>query len=141
MSSTHALPVNPDVRPRSNWLMIAACTVIMLTEGFDLLIFSNAIPSLLADQSLALGKVSVGFIGSMIFLGMLLGGVMAGKVTERLGLTRSMMIGFFGFTLTTALISLVQAGWHIGLLRFLAGLGLGVVLPACPPAQCQTSQY
>lgn len=130
MSTTYAQSLEQHARPRSNWLMVAACTVIMLTEGFDLLIFSNAIPSLLMDESLALDKVAVGTIGSMIFLGMLLGGLVAGKATDLLGLTRTVMIGFAGFTLTTALIGLAQAGWQIGALRFLAGLGLGTVLPA-----------
>lgn len=130
MSHTHSLPLAQNVQPRSNWLVVAACTVIMLAEGFDLLIFSNAIPSLLTDKNLALDKVGVGSIGSMIFLGMLLGGLVAGKTTSLLGLTRTVLIGFVGFSLTTGLIGLAQTGWQIGALRFLAGLSLGAVLPA-----------
>lgn len=114
----------------SNWWVIVACAAIMVTEGFDLLIFSNAIPSLLTDASLGIDKVAVGSIGSMIFVGMLLGGLVAGKATQTLGLMRTAMLGFACFTVTTALIGLAQTGWQIGLLRFLAGLGLGVVLPA-----------
>lgn len=114
----------------SNWWVIVACAAIMVTEGFDLLIFSNAIPSLLHDASLGIDKVAVGSIGSMIFVGMLLGGLVAGKATQTLGLMRTAMLGFACFTVTTALIGLAQTGWQIGLLRFLAGLGLGVVLPA-----------
>lgn len=115
---------------RNNWLVVAVCTIIMLAEGFDLLIYSNAIPSLMHDAALDIDRAAAGNIGSMIFLGMLLGGISAGKVTQYFGLARIVTAGFIGFTLATSLIALAQAGWQIGLLRFIAGLGLGVVLPA-----------
>ena len=133
MSRTSSTPLpatSHEPLTASNWWVIAACAAIMVTEGFDLLIFSNAIPSLLTDASLGIDKVVVGSIGSMIFVGMLLGGLVAGKATQTLGLMRTAMLGFACFTVTTALIGLAQTGWQIGLLRFLAGLGLGVVLPA-----------
>lgn len=123
-----AAPVH-DVTP-TRWPVIAICTIIMLVEGFDLLIYSNAIPSLLTDARLGVDRAQAGTIGSMIFLGMLLGGVMAGRVTHALGLARAIGLGFAAFTVTTALIAWAGAGWQIGGLRFLAGLGLGIVLPA-----------
>ncbi|KKW68825.1 hypothetical protein AAV94_02460 [Lampropedia cohaerens] len=102
----------------------------MLVEGFDLLIYSNAIPSLLTDATLGIDRAQAGSIGSMIFLGMLVGGVLAGRITQSLGLSRAIGLGFAFFTVATALIAWAGAGWHIGALRLLAGLGLGVVLPA-----------
>ncbi|RMX03609.1 MFS transporter [Corticibacter populi] len=123
--------LTPPLGPvRSQWLVVAACCVIMMTEGFDLLIYSNAIPSLLMDKDMGIDKAQAGTIGSMIFLGMLLGGVMAGRLTQSLGLARTVSYGFAGFTAATTLIALVQSGWQFGALRLLAGFGLGVVLPA-----------
>ncbi|THJ35669.1 aromatic acid/H+ symport family MFS transporter [Lampropedia aestuarii] len=128
-SSTPALVSVPN-QQRTRWWVVALCAAIMMVEGFDLLIYSNAIPSLLMDASMAMDKAQAGNIGSMIFIGMLLGGVAAGLVTQSLGLARSMGFGFVLFTLATAGIAWVANGWQLGALRFVAGLGLGVVLPA-----------
>lgn len=137
MSSTAAAPTaQPSASlaastsaEKTHWLLILACSVIMVVEGFDLLIFSNAIPSMLTDASLGLNKASIGTVGSMIFVGMLIGGLLAGKTNDAFGLIKCMAAGFVVFTLATACIGWAQAGWQIGALRFLAGLGLGVVLP------------
>lgn len=122
----HSLPSSIH---SSNWYLIFACSIIMMVEGFDLLIFSNAIPTMLTDAQLELTKASIGTIGSMIFVGMLLGGIFAGKINQALGLIKCIVAGFLLFTLSTALIGVAQSGVQIGLLRLLAGLGLGVVLP------------
>lgn len=115
---------------RTQWGVVALCAAIMMVEGFDLLIYSNAIPSLLMDASMGMDKAQAGNVGSMIFVGMLLGGVAAGVVTQCLGLARSIGYGFALFTVATALIAWTASGWQLGALRFVAGLGLGVVLPA-----------
>lgn len=124
-----AAQASASANGKTHWLLIVACSVIMVVEGFDLLIFSNAIPSMLSDAGLALTKASIGTVGSMIFLGMLMGGLLAGKTNDAFGLIRCLAVGFVVFTLATAGIGWAQAGWQIGALRFLAGLGLGVVLP------------
>lgn len=115
---------------RTRWWVIALCAAVMMVEGFDLLIYSNAIPSLLMDTGMGIDRARAGNIGSMVFVGMLLGGVVAGRATQSLGLARVMGYGFAVFTLTTALAAWSSHGWQLGALRLLAGLGLGVVLPA-----------
>ncbi|WP_168734327.1 MFS transporter [Pseudothauera nasutitermitis] len=128
-TTSTAAPVFADAT-RSQWAVVAACTLIMLAEGFDLLIYSNAIPSLLMDVSMDIDKAGAGMIGSMAFAGMLLGGLAAGKAVAALGLARVALTGFVAFSAATAAIALVNDGWQLGALRFVAGLGLGVVLPA-----------
>ncbi|THU00613.1 aromatic acid/H+ symport family MFS transporter [Lampropedia puyangensis] len=131
VSLSHApSPLSSPSATGTRWLIVALCAAIMMVEGFDLLIYSNAIPSLLMDASMGLDKAKAGNIGSMIFIGMLLGGVAAGQITQSLGLSRSIRYGFALFTLATAAIAFVTNGWQLGALRLIAGLGLGVVLPA-----------
>lgn len=115
---------------RSRWGVVAACTGVMVAEGYDLLIYSNAIPSLLMDQPMGLDKSSAGVVGSMAFAGMLLGGVIAGRVVAALGLARVVLAGFLAFTLATAAVALSAIAWQLGALRLAAGLALGLVLPA-----------
>lgn len=114
----------------SHWGVVAACTAIMLAEGFDLLIYSNAIPSLLSDPGMGMSKAGAGVVGSMAFAGMLLGGLAAGRVVAALGLARATLAGFLGFTLATAAMALSGDAWQLGALRLLAGVALGLVLPA-----------
>jgi AAHS family benzoate transporter-like MFS transporter len=120
----------PPSTAASRWPVVAACAAVMLVEGFDLLIYGNAIPSLLHDAAMGIDKAAAGRIGSAVFVGMLLGGIAAGRVVAALGLARALIPGFLLFTLATAGIALAGDGLQLALLRFLAGLGLGVVLPA-----------
>lgn len=115
---------------RSRWGVVAACTAVVVAEGYDLLIYSNAIPSLLMDPGMGLDKSAVGMVGSMAFAGMLLGGLAAGWAVAALGLARLALAGFAVFTLATAAVALVGDGWQLGGLRLIAGLALGLVLPA-----------
>ncbi len=110
--------------------IVAACTAVMLVEGFDLLIYSNAIPALLADPALGIDRAAAGRIGSMVFAGMLLGGVGAGRAVAAFGLGRVLVAGFVLFTVATAAVATVASGTQLGLLRLLTGIGLGAVLPS-----------
>ncbi|WP_343293385.1 MFS transporter [Vandammella animalimorsus] len=125
-----AVPGLEPGSPTTRWWIVALCCAIMMVEGFDLLIYSNAIPALLADASMGMDKALAGQVGSMVFVGMLLGGVCAGRLNQALGQRRIITLGFIGFTLTTALAAWAGNAWQLGALRLLAGLGLGVVLPA-----------
>lgn len=113
-----------------DWRVVAACAAVMLAEGFDLLIYGNAIPSLLMDAGMGMDKVSAGRVGSMVFVGMLLGGLAAGRAVATFGLARTVIPGFLLFTAATAAIAWARDGVQLGALRLVAGLGLGVVLPA-----------
>ncbi|WP_238946292.1 MFS transporter [Vandammella animalimorsus] len=126
----HAAPGLEARSPATRWWIVALCCAIMMVEGFDLLIYSNAIPALLADATMGMDKALAGQVGSMVFVGMLLGGVCAGRLNQALGQRRLITLGFIGFTLTTALATWAGNAWQLGALRLLAGLGLGVVLPA-----------
>ena len=129
MSTAPSLSLATAEEP-SRWGVVAACTAVMLVEGFDLLIYSNAIPSLLMDAAMGLSKSGAGVVGSMAFAGMLLGGVAAGRMVASLGLARVVLAGFLVFTLATAAVALAGNAWPLGALRLTAGLALGLVLPA-----------
>lgn len=113
----------------SRWGLVACCMAVMMAEGFDLLVYGNAIPALLADPAIGIDRSDAGLIGSMVFAGMLLGGLLAGKAVAAFGLARVALGGIIAFSVATAAIALARSGTHIGGLRLLAGLALGLVLP------------
>jgi AAHS family benzoate transporter-like MFS transporter len=61
---------------------------------------------------------------------MLIGGLAAGRLVALLGLARVTLAGFLVFTAATAGVALAGSAWHMGALRLVAGLALGLVLPA-----------
>lgn len=123
-------PHLPAAGEAGRWGVVAACTAVMLAEGFDLLIYSNAIPSLLTDAAMGLDKSGAGLVGSAAFAGMLLGGLSAGRLVAALGLARVLLAGFLAFSAATAAVALAAGPWQLGALRLLAGVALGLVLPA-----------
>ena len=70
----------------ADWAIIAMAFAVMSVEGYDLGILGSLLPILLNDPSLGLGTGQAGLVGSAGFVGMLVGGVLVGRLSERLGL-------------------------------------------------------
>lgn len=113
----------------ANWPLVFCMACVMLCEGFDIIIYSSLIPVLIDDAGMGVSKATAGIIGSMTFLGMVVGGVSAGAVKRRLGYVRTVFFGVVWFSLAVVATAFAPGAAALGLLRALAGLGLGVVLP------------
>jgi AAHS family benzoate transporter-like MFS transporter len=127
-NSNRIVPATSNTATR--WAVVFACALVVICEGVDVVVYGVTIPFLMADSSLGVDKAVAGQIGSATFLGMLIGGVSAGKICQRLNLRIVILTGFVAFTALTALIMVSQNVWHLAVLRFAAGIGLGVVLPS-----------
>jgi AAHS family benzoate transporter-like MFS transporter len=117
-------------RKETDWALVIVVALIMLCEGFDLMVYSSVIPVLIEDVALSIDRAAAGYIGSATFLGMFLGGMVAGRVYVRFGYTKTIGLGIAWFSLAMVLAATAQGGLLLGAARALAGLGLGVVLPA-----------
>lgn len=123
-------PIDSTTRSKTRWAVVLACTLVAVSEGIDIVVYGVSIPLFIEDGALEINQGTAGHIGSLTFLGMLIGGVSAGKICQKAQLRTIILTGFIAFTVLTALVAASQATWQLGTLRFLAGLGLGVVLPA-----------
>jgi AAHS family benzoate transporter-like MFS transporter len=101
----------------------------MFCEGFDLVVFGNIIPLLLEDTTMNLTRGIAGNIGSLIFLGMLIGGIACGRIRQSLSARVVVIGGLFIFSTLVLATALSPNGLVLGILRFVTGLGLGVVMP------------
>ena len=99
-------------------------------DGYDLIVYGSVVPSLLAEPGWNLGPAQAGAIGSYALIGMLVGALGAGAVTDVIGRRRIMLIGITWFSLMMILCAFAPTPGVFGLLRFLAGLGLGEVMPS-----------
>ena len=110
-----------------HWGVLIWCLLIIIFDGYDLVIYGVALPLLMQEWSLS--AVQAGLLASTALFGMMFGAMSFGTLSDKLGRKKTIMIcvGLFsGFTFLGAFAS---NPIEFGLLRFLAGLGIGGVMP------------
>jgi len=115
---------------RSGLAVVAICFLIVVFDGYDLIVYGASVPKLLVEPGWHLSKSRVGGIASWTLFGMLLGALAAGALTERLGRRQIALIGVTWFSLAMLACSVAPDPGSFTVLRFLAGLGLGGVIPS-----------
>ena len=88
---TATAPVARPTGRRSAALVIALCWLIVVFDGYDLIVYGTTIPSLLAEPGWHLTPGTAGTIGSLAFVGMLVGELTAGILADRRGRRRTIM--------------------------------------------------
>lgn len=114
---------------RSGLVVVALCFLTIVFDGYDLIVYGSAVPSLLTEPGWNLGPAQAGAIGSYALVGMLIGALAAGALTDRWGRRRIMLAGITWFSVLMLACALAPTPGLLGLFRFLAGLGLGGVIP------------
>lgn len=129
--ATAGRPAPLPGRRRSGLAVTVLCFVAIVFDGYDLVIFGSTVPSILADKSWSIDPAQVGVIGSLALVGMLIGTLVVGALTDILGRRAVMILSiawFSVFMLATALAPTPEA---FGALRFITGIGLGGIVPTC----------
>jgi AAHS family cis,cis-muconate transporter-like MFS transporter len=106
-------------------LAVAAVFVALVVDGMDLQMLALALPNLSKD--LQVSPVMAGALGTFTLLGMGIGGILAGWLSDRLGRVRVTWWAVFIFTVCTALIALCQTYWQVAVMRFISGFGIAAV--------------
>ncbi|MFD9666764.1 MFS transporter [Rhodococcus sp. NPDC059968] len=130
---------------RSSASIVALCFVIIVYDGYDLVVYGATVPSLLAYEPWQLTAGQIGAIGSYALVGMLLGALLSGWLASRIGARAIILGSLISFSVLMGLTALAPNPEVFGLLRFLGGLGLGGVVPTVialtveysPPARRQ----
>ncbi|UDY23941.1 MFS transporter [Nocardioides sp. Kera G14] len=117
-------------RTRPAWLVVALCWLVVIFDGYDLIVYGTTIPSLLGEKDWHLTPDGAGHIGSLAFLGMLVGALSGGAIADILGRRLTIITAIVWFSLFTGLTGFADGPGMFGLLRFVAGLGLGALVPS-----------
>lgn len=112
----------------SRWVSML-CWIAVAVEGFDVVVLGAVLPSLLQYEPWGLTAGVAGFITSLTLFGMMVGSLTIGTVTDVIGRRKTILICVTAFSIFTALCAVAPSPEVFGALRFLAGLGLGGVLP------------
>jgi MFS transporter, AAHS family, benzoate transport protein len=114
------------------------CWVAVALDGFDLVVLGAVTPALLEYEPWGLTPPQVGAITSYGLVGMMIGALGIGTLTDVIGRRKAILISVVVFSVFTGLCALAPSPAIFGALRFLAGLGLGGLIPT---AAALVSEY
>jgi AAHS family benzoate transporter-like MFS transporter len=107
--------------------ILAWCAIIIICDGYDLAVAGIALPSIM--KSMGVTAQNAGFMVSSALFGMMFGAIFLGTVADRIGRPRAIAICLALFSIFTAAAGLTQDPYVFSAMRFLAGLGIGGVMP------------
>ena len=103
------------------------CALLLIFDGYDLFIYGVVLPVLMDEWSLT--PVQAGALGSYALFGMMFGAFIFGPMADRIGRKKGVIVCFVLFSLATFLTGFASTTTQFGVLRFIAGLGCGGLMP------------
>lgn len=97
-------------------------------DGYDLIVYGTVQASLMETWNLSAG--TAGTIGSTAFVGMVIGAVWIGRLSDRVGRKAAVIGSVIVLSIFTLLCAFAPNPWVFGALRLLAGIGLGGLVPS-----------
>src|SRR5688572_7725835 len=108
-------------------LLVAATALMIVLDGADNQLLSNAVPSMMRDW--ALPRAAFANASAAAPLGMIIGGLLGGILGDRIGRSAALLASVAGFSVLTGFVAIVDGVTTLTVARFLAGLGLGGAMP------------
>ncbi|CAJ1002136.1 MULTISPECIES: aromatic acid/H+ symport family MFS transporter [Brevibacillus] len=124
--------------PAITLLVVVICWFSMLADGYDLGIYGAVLPSLMEYKDWSLSPAKAGAIGSYALVGMLVGAICVGTVTDMIGRKKTLAFCVSLFSIMMGFAAMAPSPDMFGLFRFLGGIALGGVIPT---ASALTIEY
>lgn len=99
----------------------------LIFAGFNYMIVSYTMPQIAQEWELT--KIQTGSLASWSLLGLMIGGMTAGIISDRMGRKKSLVIFTLVFALLTFPIYYVHSFQAFAVLRILGGIGFGACIP------------
>ncbi|MGO4187563.1 MFS transporter [Pseudarthrobacter sp. TAF60_1] len=109
---------------------VLVCWLLVVFDGYDLIVYGTVQSSLISETGWGLTKATAGTIGSMAFVGMMIGAIFAGRMADSWGRRRTILGCAVVFSVFTVLCAFAPNAAIFGILRLLAGIGLGGLVPS-----------
>lgn len=111
-------------------IAVLVCWLLVVFDGYDLIVYGTVQSSLINDTDWGLSKATAGTVGSMAFIGMMIGAIFAGRMSDTWGRRRTIFGCAIVFSVFTILCAFAPSAPVFGGLRLLAGIGLGGLVPS-----------
>jgi AAHS family benzoate transporter-like MFS transporter len=103
------------------------CALIIICDGYDLAVAGIALPSIMKEMGVT--AQNAGFMVSSALFGMMFGAIFLGTIADKIGRCRAIAICVALFSVFTAAAGMSTDPYWFSAMRFLAGLGIGGVMP------------
>lgn len=103
------------------------CALIIIFDGYDLVIYGTVLPVLMKTWGLT--PVQAGGLASYALFGMMFGAFIFGTIANRIGPKKAIIACILLFSGFTFLCGFAQTPTTFAFFRFMAGLGIGGVMP------------
>jgi AAHS family benzoate transporter-like MFS transporter len=103
------------------------CLAIIIIDGYDIAVAGAALPAIM--QQMGVTASTAGFMASSALFGMMFGAVFLGTLSDRIGRRPTIAICVFLFSVFTAAAGFTSDPVTFSVMRFIAGLGIGGVMP------------
>ena len=111
-------------------MAVLVCWLLVVFDGYDHIVYGTVQSSLINDTGWGLTKATAGTVGSMAFVGMMIGAIFAGRMSDTWGRRRTILGCAILFSVFTILCAFAPNAPVFGGLRLLAGIGLGGLVPS-----------
>ncbi len=101
--------------------------MVIIFDGYDIVVYGTVVPILIKEWHLS--PVQAGALGSYGLFGMMFGAILLGILADAIGRKKVIVLSLFLFSLFTFLCGFSDNPTTFSYYRFLAGLGLGGIMP------------
>ncbi|QIS12946.1 MFS transporter [Nocardia arthritidis] len=95
----------------------------MFLDGYDITVIAVALPTVTKQWHLS--SLMSGALTASAVIGMFVGALVFGRLTDRLGRKKMYLVNLIGFVAFAVLAAFTQDAWQLLVCRFLLGLALG----------------
>lgn len=121
--------MTPSITTKPRIGIFVICWLGLLADGYDLYVYGATLPGFIGQDPWNVTPATAGAVGSLALFGMLLGSLVAGTLTDRLGRRRLLIGSLTLFSLAMLACAFAPNFAVFAGLRFLACAGVGGLLP------------
>jgi AAHS family 4-hydroxybenzoate transporter-like MFS transporter len=111
-----------------NFQLVVLSFLVIMVDGYDITVAAFAVPSLIKEWGISTPGAFGPVLGASLF-GMLFGAPLLGHVGDRYGRKTAIIASYVVFGVFTLAAAWSHSLFQLGALRFLAGIGIGGLLP------------
>lgn len=121
--------MNSNAPSKSLAGIFVLCWLGLLADGYDLYVYGATLPALIGQPPFNVTPAAAGAVGSLALVGMLLGSLIVGTLTDRLGRRRIFVSALALFSLAMLACAMAPSWELFAAFRFIACFGVGGLLP------------